>query len=191
MINTLVRIKLELCSFCQPVHRTETTDTERSKPAGANAISDISAPAPTERKKLAANFNTECRASFTISYCVSVFDFCSVLFCCLIATPLILTPNDLSVLSRHLHSVSPKWYALGLQLGVSTEMLAKLVPVNCDPAFHLNQVLSTWLHHANPPTLDALCTALSHATVGAETLAEWLLRRKFNPTYRYLLAYTW
>ena len=77
MINTLVRIKLELCSFCQPVHRTETTDTERSKPAGANAISNISAPAQTEKKKLAANFNHEGKTSFTISYCVDV---CSVLF---------------------------------------------------------------------------------------------------------------
>ena len=80
MINTLVRIKLELCSFFLPVHRTETTDTEGNKPAGANAISNISAPAPTDRKKLAANFNHEGRASITISYCMSVFDFCSVLF---------------------------------------------------------------------------------------------------------------
>ena len=115
-----------------------------------------------------------------------------VLFCFyLIAIPVILTPNNLSMLSKYLHNVSPKWYTLGIQLGLSKEMLARLVPVNYDPAFHLNQVLSTWLQCANSPTLDALCTALSHATVGAERLAEWLLRRKFNPTYRYLLAYTW
>ena len=114
------------------------------------------------------------------------------LFCFyLIATPVILTMNDLSVLSRHLHSVSPKWYVLGLQLGVSTEILAKLLPVNCDPAVRLNQVLSTWLRCANSPTLDALCRALSHKAVGAERLAEWLLRGKFNPTYKYLIACTW
>ena len=115
-----------------------------------------------------------------------------VLFCFyLIATPVILTPNDLSVLNKHLHNISPKWYTLGLQLGVSTEMLTKLIPVKWDSAVRLNQVLSTWLHHANPPTLDALCRALSHKTVGAEMLADWLLRRKFNPTYKYLIAYTW
>ena len=62
-INTLVRIELQLCSLCQPVHRTETTGTEGSKPVGANAISDIPAPAKTERKKLAANFNGESKAS--------------------------------------------------------------------------------------------------------------------------------
>ena len=32
----------------------------------ANAISDISAPAPTERKKLAANFNNEAKASVIV-----------------------------------------------------------------------------------------------------------------------------
>lgn len=79
LINTLVRIK-QLCSFCPTVHRTETTGTERSKPVGANAISDIPAPAKTERKKLAANFNGESKASFVVSYCVS-FLTCFVLFC--------------------------------------------------------------------------------------------------------------
>ena len=115
-----------------------------------------------------------------------------VLFCFVllshIATPIILTMNDLSALSRHLHSVSPKWYTLGLQLGLSKEMLAKLIPVNCDPAVHLNQVLSTWLQCANSPTLSTLCRALSHTTVGAEGLAEWLLHRKSTPTYGYLIA---
>lgn len=101
------------------------------------------------------------------------------MFCCLIATPIILTTNDLLVLSRHLHNVSPKWYMLGLQLGLSKEMLAKLIPLNCDPAVLLNQMLSTWLQRANPPTLDALCRALSHTTVGAEGLAQWLLHRKY------------
>ena len=123
---------------------------------------------------------------------LSVIVLIFVLFCFyLIATPVILTPNDLSVLNRHLHSVSPKWYILGIQLGVSTEMLIKLISVNWDSAIRLNQVLSTWLQCANPPTLDALCRALSHKAVGAKRLAEWLLRRKFNPTYRYLIAYTW
>ena len=86
-----------------------------------------------------------------------------------------LTPNDLSVLSAHLHGVSTKWQALGLKLGFTTEMLANLVSVNHDPTVSLNQVLSSWLHYANPPTLDALCTALSDVTVGEEKLAEQLL----------------
>ena len=156
---------------------------------GENAITNIPPLAQTERRKLAANFNNESKASFIISYCVSLFDFVSFcLLCCLIAPPVVLAMNDLSVLSRYLHNVSPKWYMLGLQLRLSKEMLAKLIPDNCDPTVNLNQVLSTWLQCANPPTLDALCRALSHETIGAERLAEWLLRRKSNPTYGYLIA---
>ena len=101
------------------------------------------------------------------------FDFC------LTATSVVLTPDDLPVLNERLHGVSTKWQAFGLQLGFTTETLANLVPVDCDPAVCLIKVLSTWLQHAHPPTLEALCRALSHATVGEEELAKWLLYRKF------------
>ena len=101
------------------------------------------------------------------------FDFC------ITAAPVVLTPDDLSVLNEHLQGVSTKWQAFGLQLGFSTEALANLVPVDCDPAVCLIKVLSTWLQCARPPTLETLCRALSHGTVGEEELAKWLFHRKF------------
>lgn len=91
-----------------------------------------------------------------------------------------LTLDDLSVLNAYLHDVSTKWHAFGLQLGFTSEMLANLAPVNCAPTVHLSKLLSTWLQRANSPTLDTLCNALSHVTVGEEKLAEWLLHRKFK-----------
>ena len=91
-----------------------------------------------------------------------------------------LTLDHLSVLNTHLHGVSTKWHAFGLQLGFTSEMLANMVPVDCDPAVRLSKLLSTWLQRANSPTLDTLCNALSHVTVGEEKLAEWLLHRKFK-----------
>ena len=90
-----------------------------------------------------------------------------------------LTPDDLSVLNERLQGVSTKWQAFGLQLGFSTEALANLVPFDCDPAVCLIKLLSAWLQRAHPPTLEALCRALSHGTVGEEELAKSLLHRKF------------
>ena len=92
-----------------------------------------------------------------------------------------LTLNDLSALNTHLRCVGQKWQTLGFQLGFTTEMLATLVPTsegNHDPAVYLSKVLSTWLQHANSPaTLEALCRALSHVTVGEEKLAQQLYGR--------------
>jgi len=92
--------------------------------------------------------------------------------------PHVLTLNDLSALNAHLRCVAQKWQTLGLQLGFTTEMLATLVPTSdgsCDPAINLSKVLYTWLQHTNPPaTLEALCRALSHATVGEEKVGEFL-----------------
>jgi len=95
--------------------------------------------------------------------------------------PRVLTLNDLSALNAHLRCVAQKWQTLGLQLGFTTEMLATLVPTSdgsCDPAINLSKVLYTWLQHTNPPaTLEALCRALSHATVGEEKVGEFLFGR--------------
>ena len=97
-----------------------------------------------------------------------------------------LTLNDLSALNRHLHCIAQKWRALGFQLGFTPEMVAALVPTgegNYDPAVYLSKVLSTWLQQANPPaTLEALCRALSHTTVGEEKLARSLYGR-FNHSH--------
>ena len=106
--------------------------------------------------------------------------------------------NHLSVLNTHLHCVAQKWQTLGLQLGFTPEMLATLADSTSegkhDPAIYLSKVLSTWLQLAKPPaTLEALCSALSHATVGEEKLAQSLYSRftvvfKFNITVHFLPA---
>ena len=93
-----------------------------------------------------------------------------------------LTVNHLSALNTHLRCVAQKWQTLGSQLGLTTEMLATLADSTSegkyDPAIYLSKVLSTWLQLVNPPaTLEALCGALSHATVGEEKLAQSLYGR--------------
>ena len=92
-----------------------------------------------------------------------------------------LTLNDLSVLNTHLRCVGQKWQTLGFRLGFTAEMLATLVPTSeggHDPAVYLSKVLSAWLQYANPAaTLEALCSALSHVTVGEEQLAQQLYGR--------------
>lgn len=87
------------------------------------------------------------------------------------------------MLNTHLRGVSKKWYSLGFYLGFTTDQLENLVStvdVNCDPAIYLSKLLSAWLQSANPPTLEALCRALSHERMGEQELALQLLQRKFN-----------
>jgi len=107
----------------------------------------------------------------------------------------VLTPNDLSALNTHLNCVAQKWQTLGFRLGFTAEMLATLVPTSdgsCDPAVNLSKVLSAWVQQANPPaTLEALCSALSHVTVGEEKLAQSLYGRfNHSMTNMTLLPYT-
>ena len=85
------------------------------------------------------------------------------------------------MLNTHLRGVSKKWYSLGFYLGFTTDQLDNIistVDVNCDPAIYLSKVLSAWLQRANPPTLEALCRALSHERMGERKLALQLLQRK-------------
>ena len=87
------------------------------------------------------------------------------------------------MLNTHLRGVSTKWYSLGSLLGFTSDQLENLVStvdVNCDPAIYLSKVLFAWLQSANPPTLEALCRALSHERMGEQELALQLLQRKFN-----------
>ena len=98
-----------------------------------------------------------------------------VIYLCI---PLVLTPDDLSMLNTHLRGVSRKWYSLGFQLGFTADQLKNLVStldVNCEPALYLSKVLFTWLQRANPPTLEELCRALSHERIGEKMLALQLL----------------
>jgi len=92
----------------------------------------------------------------------------------------VLTLKDLSALNSHLHCVAKKWQILGLQLGFAVEVLADLITnieVKNDPVVYLSLVLFTWVQQSKPPaTLEALCLALSHRTVGEEKLAQQLGR---------------
>ena len=90
-----------------------------------------------------------------------------------------LTLDDLSMLITHLGGVSQKWYSLGFYLGFPADELNHLVStvdVNCDPAVYLSKVISAWLQHANSPTLEEFCRALSHERIGEKELALQLLR---------------
>ena len=105
------------------------------------------------------------------------------MFTYIVCIPLALTSNDLPMLNTHLRGVSTKWYSLGFLLGFTTDQLENIVStvdVHCDPVIYLSKVLSTWLQRANPPTLEALCRALSHERMGERKLALQLLQRKFN-----------
>ena len=85
------------------------------------------------------------------------------------------------MLNAHLRGVSKKWYSLSLYLGFTTDQLENIVStvdVNCDPAVYLSKILLVWLQSANPPTLKALCRALSHERIGEQELALQLLKRK-------------
>ena len=85
------------------------------------------------------------------------------------------------MLNTHLRGVSTKWYSLGSLLGFTSDELENLVStldVNCDRAVYLSKVLFTWLQSANPPTLEALCRALSHERMGEKRLALQLLKCK-------------
>jgi len=73
---------------------------------------------------------------------------------------------------------------LGLQLGFAVEVLADLITnieVKNDPVVYLSWVLFTWVQQSKPPaTLEALCLALSHETVGEEKLAQQLFNDRLN-----------
>lgn len=94
------------------------------------------------------------------------------------------TLTDLSALKTHLLCVAQKWQKLGLQLGFTAGVLAALITtseVENDPVVYLSRVLFTWVQQSKPPaTLEDLCRALSHESVGEEKLAQQLFHGRFN-----------
>ena len=92
-----------------------------------------------------------------------------------------LTLDDLRRLAPMLNRAASKWYTLGLELGLSPNVLAGIPQSEgyYEDAVYLNKMLTTWLtRQGTPPTLDSLTRALCQPSVGEEKLAVELLQGK-------------
>ena len=83
--------------------------------------------------------------------------------------------DDLKLLHHELHSVSDKWYSLGVQLGVSIEKLKCIRRENLLTSECLLDMLNSWLKCTDPPhTWKALVEALESSPIEEKTLAQQL-----------------
>ena len=81
-----------------------------------------------------------------------------------------------------LQSVASKWQVLGIEFGVSPDLLAGSTgEARFNPAVCLEKMLRTRLAQPNPPaTLEGLLRALASETVGEKLLASHLYSKFFN-----------
>ena len=72
-----------------------------------------------------------------------------------------------------LHSASPRWYQIGVQLNVPTHLLKNIQQQHHDPIDCLTELLDKWMKNATdpPPSWRALIDALRAPTVGETRLA--------------------
>ena len=72
-----------------------------------------------------------------------------------------------------LHEVRVKWYAIGIQLNISTGTLDTIKVSSTDCGICLQEMLKFWLSsRSHNATLDDLLEALTSDPVGENTLAE-------------------
>ena len=89
--------------------------------------------------------------------------------------------GDLKSLHCQLHSVSDKWFSLGVQLQVPIETLRSIRRENLSMTERLLEMLTVWLKCTNPPpTWYILTEALKSPPVGERLLAQQL-RDKYCP----------
>ena len=68
--------------------------------------------------------------------------------------------NDMGVLKRLLHPVSPSWVAIADQLGMGSHVPAiRATPSNTNPSEFLRDLLSRWIDQGRS-TLEILCRGL-------------------------------
>ena len=80
---------------------------------------------------------------------------------------------NLKMLLNLLHEVRAKWYAIGIQLDISTGTLDAIKASNTDCGVCLQEMIKHWLStKSHNATSDALLEALVSDTVGENTLAE-------------------
>ena len=87
---------------------------------------------------------------------------------------------DLQQLTTHLRSLGPKWKRLGIILGLNPDILSHLSEgeATSDLLVYLKRMLTMWLQHKGPPTLEALIRALSREEIGKHNLAQLLQCKK-------------
>ena len=83
---------------------------------------------------------------------------------------------------EELWDISPKWYDIGLELGLRPGVLDGIRYKNLDATTSLREMLLLWLKTVDPPpTWEGLACALESRTVGEPRLAEQL-RTKYCKT---------
>lgn len=84
-----------------------------------------------------------------------------------------LSPDDLKQLVERLHPVQPKWYDLGLQLGIPSGNLDVIKSDN-ETSAAFREMLKQWLA-GKEPSLEQLSEALQTKTVGQDWLGQDIL----------------
>ena len=85
-----------------------------------------------------------------------------------------LSPDDLKRLVERLHDVQPKWYDLGLQLGVPSGNLDALEKDSPESSVAFRKMLKQWLA-GKEPSLEQLSEALQTKSVGQDRLGQDIL----------------
>ena len=83
--------------------------------------------------------------------------------------------NDLAAVRRALFDIHPKWYNIGLELGLVASTLDAIRSQFSDPADCVTEMCSKWLKGTHPPpTWDNLIKAVESPYVGDKGLAQKL-----------------
>ena len=86
--------------------------------------------------------------------------------------------DDLGDVFKKMYNDRAKWYAIGLELHVSSGTLAAIESEHRDPATCLRKTLEDWLKQVDPkPTWEALEDARKSCTVQEYHLEEYLEER--------------
>ena len=94
-----------------------------------------------------------------------------------------LVPANLPKVRNLIWDASPKWYDLGLELGVR-EVTLRIIKKSCDGEVGscFTEMLSTWLKMVDPrPSWEGLIEALEQPAVGYADLAETVRAKQGIP----------
>ena len=80
-----------------------------------------------------------------------------------------------------LHSVSPKWYNVGIQLDVPTFQLGNIERKTGDSMDQLRDTLDYWMNNDPSPSWRGLVDALKSPSVGAKRLAQKIEEEYCDP----------
>ena len=81
---------------------------------------------------------------------------------------------------EQLHPVRPKWYEIGLQLGLPSGDLDTIRDNDSDAQCRNREMLKLWLANAECPTLEALSRALRTKAVGESRLGFSILNTQLE-----------